>query len=386
MNWVDLLLGALVLLGLSGGYRMGFLTRAGSWVGLVGGIVLSVPVVGPAVDLFDGSGQRTRLLVSILVVGGAAMVGQAIGTAFGARLRFGLGRGSGRTLDSLGGAAAGAFGVLVVVWLLLPTLGLVPGEMARAVRSSAIVGLVDENAPEPPVALRDLSRKVSELDFPTVFAGMRPSPETGPPPSQLPLSQAVVDRVTPSTVNVEATGCGRIQEGSGFVVEPGLVVTNAHVVSGTDDVRIRLTDGSTRAGDVVAFDDDRDLALISVGDLGRSPLPLDDARLGEGAAAFGHPGGQDQLRIAPATVEDQIEAEGRDIRDRGRVRRQVVILAAELRSGDSGSAVVDVDGNVIGVVFAVAPDRPSTAYALATSELRAVLGAPRDPATSTGGC
>lgn len=386
MTIVDLFLIALLLAAVSGGYRMGLLTRLGSWAGLVAGIAVSIVVVGPVVGLFEGSSEFLRLIVALAVVLGLASIGQGIGASIGARLRFAIARGPVRTVDGLGGAVAGALGVLLVVWLLLPTLGLIPGTLAKAARNSAIVGFVDDNAPEPPVAARELSRRVTDFDFPPVFVGMQPAPEVGPPPSQLPIPADVVDLVSPSTVNIEGLGCGGIKEGSGFVVERDLVATNAHVVAGTETVSVRLTDGSTRDGTVVTFDDDRDLALIQVPGLERAPITIDDAVVGEGAAEFGHPGGQDELRVAPVSVEDQIEAVGRDIYNRDRVRRNVLVLAAELRKGDSGAPIIDADANVIGVVFAVAPDQSATAYALAASELRAVLGQPRDPAVGTGRC
>lgn len=383
---VDLILAVFLLAAASGGYRMGFLTRVGSWVGLLIGLIVAFPMVGRVVALFDDATETMRLAIAIGVVLALGGVGQAIGAAIGSRLRFIIARGPIRWLDGLGGAVAGAFGVLVVVWLLLPSIGLIPGGLTRSVRNSSIIGFVDRTAPEPPLAARELSRRVSDFDFPSVFVGMRPSPEVGPPPGELPIAADVVELVSPSTVNVEALGCGGVKEGSGFVVEADLVVTNAHVIAGTDRVSVRMTDNSTKDGTVVAFDDDRDLALIQVPGLGRAPISIDDAQVGEGAAAFGHPAGQDELRVAPASVADQIEAVGRDIYNRDRVQRDVLVLSADLQKGDSGAALIDADANVIGVVFAVAPDRPSTAYALAASELRAMLGAPRDPNTSTGGC
>ena len=66
------------------------------------------------------------------------------------------------------------------------------------------------------------------------------------------------------------------------------------------------------------------------------------------------------------------------------MERRVLYLSSQLRQGDSGSAVVADDGAVVGVVFAVSPDNPDTAYALHVQELREVLEAEPDP--STGAC
>jgi S1-C subfamily serine protease len=64
----------------------------------------------------------------------------------------------------------------------------------------------------------------------------------------------------------------------------------------------------------------------------------------------------------------------------------VLVLASDLHPGDSGAALVDPSGQVAGVAFAIAPDRPGTAYALATSELKAALSAAREPQADTGAC
>jgi S1-C subfamily serine protease len=85
-------------------------------------------------------------------------------------------------------------------------------------------------------------------------------------------------------------------------------------------------------------------------------------------------------------VRDKVTAVGRDLYDEHETRRQVLILAADLAPGDSGAALVDPTGTVVGVAFAIAPDRPGTSYALDTSELRAALSAPRRAGTDTGDC
>ena len=385
MSYLDLLILLFAVMAAVGGYQLGFLARGGGWLGLIVGIVLSTQLVEPAVGLFDNSDQVVRLFVAIAVVAGIAMICQSIGLSLGDRL--------GRTLpsqfrpvDQVGGALAGVIGVLVVVWLLLPTLGHVPGEVAQAARNSAIVAFVDDVAPPAPASLRELSMRVSDFEFPEVFNDMRAAPDPGPPPSQIPLSPEIQAQVAPSTMNIEATGCGGIQEGSGFVAEPELVVTNAHVVAGTGELEVVLDDGSHLPGVVVAFDDDRDLALVRVPGLRRAPLPVAEADEGDQAAVFGYPGGQDNLRIAPAAINDSQIAVGRDIQRQGIATREILILAADLRHGDSGSAVVNGQGAVVGVAFAIAPDRPGTAYALSDTELRAVLDAPRTDATSTGPC
>ena len=177
----------------------------------------------------------------------------------------------------------------------------------------------------------------------------------------------------------------QIQEGSGFLAEPGVVVTNAHVVAGAGSVTVQTPGGGRSAADVLYFDPDRDLAVLAAPGLREPPLPIGESDVGDVGAVLGYPGGG-PLRVAPFEVREEVEAVGRDLYDRRQTRRQVLVLAAGLAPGDSGGALVDAEGAVVGVAFAIAPDRPGTSYALNTEELGTALRGLRDPATSTGPC
>jgi S1-C subfamily serine protease len=85
-------------------------------------------------------------------------------------------------------------------------------------------------------------------------------------------------------------------------------------------------------------------------------------------------------------VDDRAESTGTNIYDSERTQRDVLFLAAGLKPGDSGSAVVDAEGRVVGIAFAIAPDRANVAYALAMSELDEVLTEPRSREVATGPC
>jgi S1-C subfamily serine protease len=134
------------------------------------------------------------------------------------------------------------------------------------------------------------------------------------------------------------------------------------------------------------FDPARDLALLAVPGLGQAPLPLAMGKVGTTAAVFGHPEGRADLEVSPAAIRQQVNALGPDLYDLGVTRRSVFVLAAELAPGDSGAALVDGDGFVVGVAFAISPDNRETAYALSASELRTVLEAERLSPAPTGPC
>jgi S1-C subfamily serine protease len=120
-------------------------------------------------------------------------------------------------------------------------------------------------------------------------------------------------------------------------------------------------------------------------DIGRDPLPIGDTDVGGRGGVFGHPGGG-TLRIAPFAVGQEITAVGRDIYGADRSRRDVLVLSSSLAPGDSGAALVDPGGAVVGVAFAIAPDRPGVAYALTTGELQAVLADGAAAGADAGDC
>ncbi len=369
-----------------GGYRLGFLTRVASWVGMAIGVVVGSLVLTPVLRSLDEASGPQLLLVTMGILVGSAFIGQAIGLFAGARLHATLPGASVRSADRAAGAAAGALGILVAVWILVPLMADVPGWFAAEARSSAVAGWVADVFPDPPDTVDTLRRLVGEEQFGRVFSDVfQPAPDVGPPPTTTNISQAVVDSVVTSTVKVEGIACRQIQEGSGFVVAPGLIVTNAHVVAGEDETAVQRSDGSEVRARVVAFDPNRDLAVLRADDLDRPALPLGEIDEGGVGAVFGHPRGG-SLRAAPFQVGQQVTATGTDIYDRNETRRQVLVLASNLEPGDSGSALVDPTGAVVGVAFAIAPDRPGVAYALAIEELEAVLEGNLTQPVDTGPC
>ncbi len=280
---------------------------------------------------------------------------------------------------------AGGIGVLVVLWLLLPALSDVPGEISRQVRNSQVARAIDSAAPRAPGPLQDLRQQVADANFPEVFSRLRPAPNTGAPPVATALSPELVARVIDSTVRVSGQACGRVLTGSGFAVDTDTIVTNAHVVAGVDRPSVIRPDGRRLAATVEVFDPNRDLAVLAVPGLDQAPLPVGTAEIGSDGAVFGHPGGQEEVEVSPARIESAVDALGRDLYGESSIRRDIYILAAQLAPGDSGGALVDTEGEVVGVAFAVAPDQPATAYALTSDELTAVLDQPRLGA-DTGPC
>ncbi|MGH9273215.1 MAG: MarP family serine protease [Acidimicrobiales bacterium] len=385
MNWLDVLVVAAAAGAAVGGYRLGLVARVSSWIGMALGAVVGALMLPPVLRAVEDATDQQLLLVTLGVLVGMAFLGQAVGLFIGSRIHVRLPGGTVRSADRSAGAAVGVVGVFVTLWVLLPLMADVPGWFAVQARTSRLAEFVDERFPPAPDAVATLRRLVGGDQFPRVFDALEPAPDLGPPPSAAGIPQAVVDAVVPSTVKVHGVACRRIQEGSGFVVGPGLIVTNAHVVAGESETVIQRSDGSEVTAGVVAFDPRRDLAVLSAPDLERPALSRADVEEGAVGAVFGHPGGG-ALRAAPFSVGRTVDATGTDIYDRERTERKVLILSASLAPGDSGAALVDPQGRVVGVAFAIAPDKPGVAYALDIEELEAVLAANTNQPVDTGPC
>jgi S1-C subfamily serine protease len=167
-----------------------------------------------------------------------------------------------------------------------------------------------------------------------------------------------------STVKIIGEGCGQIQEGSGFVVGPDVVVTNAHVVAGIAHPMVQVG-GDLLATSVISFDPRYDLSVLRVSGLNEPALPLDPEQVPRGvqAAVLGYPGGG-SFRALPAGVMAEFEAEGRDIYGQGLTVRNVYEIQATVRPGNSGGPLVQPDGQVIGVVFSRSTTNGDIGYAL----------------------
>jgi len=91
---------------------------------------------------------------------------------------------------------------------------------------------------------------------------------------------------------------------------------------------------------------------------------------GTQGAVIGYPGGGPEKTV-PAVVDGSISATGRDIYNENLVTRQIFVLQASVHPGNSGGPLIDLQGCVLGVVFATSASDPSQAYALTDDEITA---------------
>ncbi|HEX3947004.1 MAG TPA: MarP family serine protease, partial [Acidimicrobiales bacterium] len=260
--------------------------------------------------------------------------------------------------------------------------------LSSAIQGSDVIKVVDDVMPPPPGLFNHLQTFLNESGFPPVFADIAPPTAT---PVATP-SGSEADRIGAaaegSTVKVLGEACGYLQEGSGFVVAPGLVVTNAHVVAGETATEI-VVDDLTYPATPVLFDPKFDLAVLRTRAPLGPPLALDPDEAGRGTqgAVLGYPE-NGSLVVGPAGVASSLTAQGRDIYNQGSVVRTVYQLDADVQPGNSGGPVVGADGTVIGVVFSRSTVDADVGYALASPAVlaRVQQAESRSGPVSAGAC
>ncbi len=388
---VDLVLIALVIVFAVNGYRQGFLIGLLSFVGFFGGAAIGLQI-GPLFADMVNEGA-TRVFISLLTVLITAIAGQAVASWLGARLRSSIRNPVGRNVDDLGGSLVSVVAVLMVAWLVATPLSSspIPG-LSRAVRSSALLHVIDAVMPSQAKALSDsLRRTVDTSGFPNVFGDLDPTQvRQVPAPDPQLAGSPVVAQAQRSVVKIigTASSCSRRIEGSGFVFAPEHVMTNAHVVAGTDSVSIE-SGGARHRGRVVVYDAEKDLAVIDVPGLTAPVIHFasDVGKTGDDAIVLGFPL-DGPFDAEPARIRDEGPIRGPDIYDAHTVTRDIYTIRGLVRSGNSGGPLLDDNGTVLGVIFAAAADDPQTGFALSDKEAAPIVEAGRDAtsAVATGNC
>jgi S1-C subfamily serine protease len=375
MNLLDALLVAGAVPAVIGGIRLGFLARASSWLGLAVGFLAAVRLAPAVVEPFADAGAARQLVVAILLLGILGLAGQLLGYLAGARLVVALPPGPARRVDKALGGFAGLAGVVLAAWLLLPVMAGVPEWPARQVAGSGLAELVDTSLPSPPGSLMELAAALAEEEFRPGIGDGELLTDVGEPPNSSPLAGEQLRAAAGSTVRIAGRACGERRFGTGFVIAPGLVITNAHVVAGLQTPELSNVGGEEHRGRIVLFDSAADLAVIAVAGLDAPPLPLGEAGRGDLGVALGHPAGTALVAhpyrvalIARATVEDIYGKEY------GTAERAVVVVAAEVGRGDSGGPLISTSGAVVGMSFASSPPGlPPAGWAIDATALEAAL-------------
>jgi S1-C subfamily serine protease len=390
MNALDIILVVSVVVYGLAGYQQGFLVGSTSTFGLLLGGFAGVRV---APMLLDGFAPGLSISIAALVVVLAcAFLGQAAGSFLGSQLRARVTWQPARVIDALSGAALSVVAMLLIAWVLgVAASGAQLRTLNQEVRSSVILGAVDQALPGgSDRVLAAFNALVDSSRFPRYLEPFAPERiKKVPPPTSGVISRRAILADQASVVKIlgSASSCARTLEGSGFVFSNGRVMTNAHVVAGVSDPVVRISDTDYPAN-VVFYDPDIDVAVLSVPDLDAPSLAFDQsAKSGQQAAALGYPENGPYL-ASPVRIREERTLRSPNIYGDETVYRDTYSLYAQVRPGNSGGPLVNVKGDVVGVIFAASVTDSKTGYALTASQVAeaAQAGAKAKTAVDTGDC
>jgi S1-C subfamily serine protease len=394
VNLLDLVIVLAAIAYAVGGFRSGAVVGVFSLLGFFGGAVLGAQLAKPlGSEVANGRAQVPVAIFCVLVL---ATLGQLLGVYVAGHVRARVVREAGRSWDAGIGAALGVLSVLLVSWMVAVPLASSPyPKLASEASHSRIVRSVNDVMPTGVRRVYSSLRGfLDQSGFPPVFGDL---PSTSvvavpPPPSNLtPAVRRKVEAAANSVLKIygQAPQCGRGIEGSGFVFAPHRILTNAHVVAGTQEVEVQVSANESLQAKVVLFDPARDVAVLDVPDLNAPALRLRsvDAKTGDPALVLGYPE-NGPFSVGSARVRAKTTVGGTDIYGRSSVRRSIYSIRADVRSGNSGGPLLADDGTVLGMVFATARDVPDTGFALSDDEIRSDANNARalTRAVGTGAC
>jgi S1-C subfamily serine protease len=392
---LDLILIALIAAFAVAGYRQGFIIGVLSLAGFVVGVSVGA-AISPSVSRALAKSVPWQAFIAILVVFGMAVLGMLVASGIGVAVRARLTGRSATIADSLGGAAVNVVAVVIVAWLIGSFVDNAPfPTIATQVNRSAVLRTVDRVMPHGALYLPVFPQLRSLLSnglYTQVFSAI--GAENGlnlAPPDPAALSSRALSRVELSIVKIEgvAAACSLRIEGSGFVISPGHVLTNAHVVAGvTTGPFVYATNGHVYRGRVVLYDPERDLAVIDVPGLTAAPLQFaPEAADGANAIVAGYPLDH-PLTVGAARVGHSVTAYGPNIYQTTVVHRQIYPIRAQIQPGNSGGPLLSQGGRVYGVVFAASTSIKDRGYALTASEVAsdAATGSSATASVSTQRC
>jgi S1-C subfamily serine protease len=392
---LDLILIVVVAAFAVSGYRQGFIVGILSFLGFVGGALLGAEF-GPSISRALVGGQTQQDVIAVVLLVSFAVIGQFIASSVGAAMRSTVTWHSATVADSVGGSVVSMVAVLLIAWVVGSVLIQSPFPVVDTqVNNSLVLQTLDRFMPTPAKTMFSDFRRLlaTNSTYAEVFSGIgaeRLFPIAAPDPAVLDSPGYLAARSRVLKVQGVAPGCSRSIEGSGFVISPDHVLTNAHVVAGvTARQTVTTESGVTLPATVVFYDPQVDVAILYVPQLDLSPLRFSgSAKPGDSAVVAGYPLDAPSLQTVPARIGDVQDAQGPNIYDTSTVTRQIYEIRAVVQSGNSGGPLLSPAGTVDGVVFAAAVGVSDTGFALTAAEVAndASAGANLTAPVSTGAC
>ncbi len=393
---LDLILLVLIAAFAVAGYRQGFIIGILSLAGFIGGAAGGA-LIAPGISRAIAHTASTQAIVAIAVVFMSAVLGMLLASGIGVAVRSKVTGGPATFLDSVGGAIVNVISVLLVAWLLGSIVaGARFPSVYRQVNNSVVLRTVDRLMPRAVVNLTLFPplRGLISGDglYSPVFSALGAENSVDlPAPNRDVLYSSARAYIERSVVKIQgvAPSCQLRIEGSGFVISPDHVLTNAHVVAGvTAGPEVYTGTGQEYSATVVFYDPRTDIAVLDVPGLQAPALQFaGPAPYEANAIVAGYPLDH-PLTMRPARIGQSINAEGPDIYQSAIVTRQIYPLKALVQPGNSGGPLMAPDGKVYGVVFAASTAEPDVGYALTAAQVASDVRAGEQDTTpvSTGGC
>lgn len=373
------------------GWRRGLILGVFSTLGLI----LGIWIANSALEVIYGAStgiDTKRVTVTTLVFLTGIFIGSMFGVVVGRFAQTLFARGPLKLINKISGSLFSLLTWSLVVWLVSGFLiGLPVSKVTTSINDSAVISKLDELAPEQLRNFVDVARSfITSSQLPEVAIDAIVGPEVQEPDPAILANEKIVAALA-SVVRIESISevCNTKLTGSGFVIGDNLVVTNAHVIAGITKPNVRVGGkGKSVSGKVIYFDPNIDLALIRTTKLTAPALTIgNELRRSDMAVAAGFPGGG-SLSLIPARVKALAKSIDTNIYGVGEVTRELYVLRADVKQGDSGGALINEQGQVSGVIFAASATESMVGYALTVAELNRALekGATGTEAVDTGKC
>jgi len=317
--------------------------------GLIGGYILAV-ILAPSIAK-NMSSDLKKGLVSLWLMFGLAALLCIAGLFIGGKLKMKVILSRFFTVDKFLAWPYKLLAVLVAIVLLSQTLIYVPIlALQFEAQGSSIFMVANKIFPVTP--LDTLAQKIAPDQFRNLHLEYDPNPLTYNHIANAGEFQGVLNNVAPSVIKISGRNCTGLHFGSGFIAAPGIVVTNAHVISGASSIYMSDHDGAYPATPLV-IDNDFDIAILYSKFIKGTPVPIasSPAALGTKAVTVGYPGGGDLKMKQVATYDHPYKSRHNKLDG-----SNTITLTGTLGPGSSGGPVFNLKGEIIGANDAGATD------------------------------
>lgn len=383
-SWLDALLILWLLWQLIYGLSTGLVVGLGGLVGFVAGAVAAFFAAPFVSGHAPGPGWRTVFVIgaTVILIAAGHAVGIRIGRAIGGRVKPGPVRTVNRLL---GGALNVVVGAAVISLLAFGVANLGIPAVSKQLSGSAVISRIDAWTPDPlKAAAAQMRSLVLDEGIPQLLNPAGPNAQVAAPRSS--TDTPAWNNAAKSVLKISGTAfqCGQNQTGTGFVVAPNRVLTNAHVVAGVSMPVVATPSQGSLPARVVYFDPVKDLAILAVDGLNVAPLPAGSTLRDNSQAAFaGYPLGG-PLQVRPATVMASGPMLIPDITGKQKSALDIYQLAGNVQSGNSGGPLLDTSGRVVGVIFAKSTTSEPVGFAFTMTEVAPVVAAAPMLSSSVG--